>query len=358
MQSKSSHPFVLGLLLVWLLAACEPVAEAPPPPAKVPITSEVLEAGPFQPALKLLGTVQPSSRVDVRSRMAGRLYYPPRFATGLRTGAVVVAEELLFEVEDEEARPWRVEAELHYQAAESERERAQRGFEGGFLPEAELKRRELEAELARERLAQARLKVERLRHLAPVAGVLEVAADLPPGAEVRGGELLATLVGDGQKVVEAWAASRDVRRLGPGLAARCLASGGNEVVGHGVVREVASEVDAAGTVRVVVAITTDLAMPPPGEGVELQVDLERREGVLTVPEQALILEGGVVRAFVLQTSGGNYTAELRVVMVGSRSAGRVEVRSGLEEGERVAVRGAELLADGLLAVEADAGEGK
>lgn len=353
------HPrnLTIGLSLTLLLVGCEPPAEEAPPPAKVPVTSEVLETASFQASLKLLGTVRPSARVEVRARSTGRLYYPQRFRSGLRTGSQVLAGDLLFEVEDEETRPQRVEAELHFKAAETELDRARRGFEGGFLPEAELRRKELEAELARERLGQARTKVDRLRHTAPVAGSLEVAGVLPAGAEVRSGDVLATLVGDGQMAVEAWAASRDLRRLRPGLGVRFLESGRGEVVGTGEVREVATEVDAAGTVRVMASVTQDLAMPPPGEGVELRVDLEVKEGVLTVPEKALIVEGGVARAFALQTSGGDYLAELRLVQTGSRSGGRVEVLGGLQEGERVAVRGAELLADGLLAVEAEATKG-
>lgn len=353
MKPNPNHRImVLVLTLTLFCGGCNPPAEEAPPAAKVPVTSEVLEAAPFQATLRLLGILQPSSRVEVRSRLSGRLHYPPRFAAGLRTGVRVARDELLFEVEDEESRPQRVEAELNFKAAETELERARLGFEGGIMPEVDLKRREFEAELARERLAQAHLKVDRLRHTAAVAGSLEVMDVLPPGAEVKAGDLLARLAGEGQAVVLAWAASRDLRWLRPGLVVRCLEPGRSEVMGYGEVREVAAEVDSAGTVRVLVAVTRDLAMPLPGEGLELIVELEQKEGVLSVPERALIVEGGVARAFVLQTSGGGYEAELRLVQLGSRSAGQVEVLGGLQEGERVAVRGSEFLADGLLAVEA------
>jgi RND family efflux transporter MFP subunit len=353
MNLKLNHRLLaLGLSLTFLPCGCAPPAEEAPPPAKVPVTSEILEAGPFRATLRLLGVLRPSSRVEVRSRSTGRLHYPPRFAAGLRTGSLVAAGELLFAVEDQETRARRVEAELNFKAAEVELERAQRGFEGGFLPEADLKRREFDAELAAERLAQAHLNVDRLRHTAAVAGSLEVVDVLPPGAEVVAGHLMARLAGNGEMVVEAWAASRDLRRLQRGLGVRCLGPGREEVIGYGEVREVAGEVDSAGTVRVVVTVTKDLDMPPPGEGLDLVVELGEKEGVLTVPELALVIAGGVARVFVLQTSGAGYQAELRLVQLGNRSAGRVEVISGLQEGERVAVRGSELLADGLLAVEA------
>jgi RND family efflux transporter MFP subunit len=289
----------------------------------------------------------------VRARTAGRLIYPSRFRTGLRTGEKVRAGEVLFEVEDPEVRSQRMEAEINARAADAELDRARRGFEGGFLPEAELKRKELDAELAHERQENARRRVGRLTHEAPVTGRLEVEEVLPPGAEVESGHVLAEVVGDGSPRVEAWAAAHQLSQLRPGLPARCFTPGGKTLVGRGEVREVGAEVDAAGTVRVVVEITEDLAMPPTGEGLEVEVVLEPIPGVLTVPEEALIFEGGVARAFVLSESGGDYVAQVRTVQVGGRHGGRVAIRGGMEEGERVAVLGAELLADGLRAVEAE-----
>ena len=346
----------LALLGALALAACSQRFEESPEAAAVPVTSEVLERVTFQASLPLLGEVRASARVEVRARTAGRLIYPKRFRQGLRTGETVRAGEVLFEVEDPEVRSQRMEAEINARAAEAELDRARRGFEGGFLPEAELKRKELDAELAQERLENARRRVGRLQHEAPVAGRLEVEEVLPSGAEVDSGTVLAQLVGDGLPRVEAWVAAHQLSRLRTGLPVRCFVPGGKLSVGEGTVREVGAEVDEAGTVRVVVEITGDHAMPPPGEGLELEVVLEPLEGVLTVPEEALIFEGGIARAFVLSESGGAYVAQTRTVQVGGRHEGRVAIRSGLEEGERVAVLGADLLGEGLRATEAEEDE--
>ena len=355
MVPRSSLSLLLCLSMAFVFSACEPPVEEAPPPAKVPVTSEVLETGSFQATLRLLGTVGPAGRVEVRTRRSGILHYPRRFSSGLRTGESVRLGEVLFEVEDEELRAKQDEAEVLARAAEAELERAQRGFDGGFLPEAELKRKEFDAELARQRLDQARAQVARLRHLAPVGGVLKVQEILPGGAEVVANQVMAKLSAEGPLVVEAWAAARDLEVLQTGQRVLCMVSGRGGVLGEGEIREVAAEVDAAGTVRVIIGVERDIAMPPSGEGLEVVVQLEEREDALTVSEGAVIVEGGVARVFVLQTSGSDYEAEMRLVQTGGRSEGRVEILDGLSVGERVAVLGSELLADGLLAVEA-AGE--
>lgn len=353
--------FALGVpvgLLLLLVTACQPRPEPPPPPAKVPVSTEVLEPGPFQPRLRLLGTVEPSQRIEIRSREAGKIRYARRFVDGLRTGQQVEAGELLFRLENDDLALRAAEAELQAEGAEAELKRARRGVEGGFLPDMELKNREIQMGLAEERLRTARAKLKRLEHHATTGGLLTVDAVVAPGTEVTAGQVVARLAAAGAPMVEAWASAGDLQHLRTELEVEVLDPAGRDVVGRGFLRELAGEVDAAGTVRAVVVIEEDLDMPRPGEGVEVEVLLPRRDQVLTVPEEALLIESGVSRGFALSPSGNDYKAEKRLVQTGLRSGQRVEVLYGFEAGERVAVRGAEFLADGLLATEAVGTEGR
>ncbi len=148
---KPRH-FIRPILPALLLLACWPRQHQAPEPAKVPVRSEVIETGPFRASLMLLGRIEPAARLQVRSPAAGLIAYPRRFAGGLRTGEPVERGELLFEIDNDEARLRRAEAELAVRLADSELARARQGVEGGFLPSAKLKQRELAAELAAERL--------------------------------------------------------------------------------------------------------------------------------------------------------------------------------------------------------------
>ncbi len=348
----TSRPLLAGLSLALLCWACGPTSEVPPPPAKVPVTSEVLSRGPFQARLRLLGTVEPAQRLEVQTAEAGKIRYAQRFADGLRSGARVQSGEHLFSLANDDIALQLAEAELQARAAEAELERARRGVEGGFLPDMELRNREIQMDLAGERLRNARSKVERLRHDAPASGLLTVDSLVPAGVELPAGRGLASLAVAGKPIVEMWAAASHLASLELGLAVECSRPSSGEVVGRGHIRELGHEVDAMGTVRVVAVVDEDLAMPRPGEGIEVVVLLPARQAVLTVPEEALLIDSGVTRGFVLNPSGAEYKAERRLLTVGQRSGSRVEITYGLAEGERIAVRGAEFLGDGLLAVEA------
>ncbi len=353
----SSERWIL-LLVSLTVGGCWQERREVPPPAKVPVRSEVLASGSFRPSLVVLGRVEPATRLELKSPAAGHILYPRRFAGGLRTGEQVGRGELLFEIENESARLRLAEAELAARLAETELVRARQGVEGGVLPAAELEQREIDADLARERLASARIQAGRLSYRAPAGGVLQVERVLSPGSEITSDTVIAELAGEGLPRVEAWAASADRERLRAGLEVECVTPGTAKVVGRGAVAEVARQVDRSGTLRVVVAVSEEAGMPLPGEGIELRLLLDVKVDAVTVPQEALLVDGGVTSVFLLEPSGAEYRARRRLVLPGSWSDGRVEILDGLSAGERVAVRGAELLADGLPAIEAEAEAGE
>ena len=192
-------PMFLAVLLVAVLflVGCGEPQRRTPQPAKVPVRSELLAAGPFQPVLRLWGKVEPAQRVPLSTPAEGEIRYASRFAAGLRTGEKVRAGEVLFEIESESLRLRLAEAELMLRREEAELDRTRRGVEGGFMSAADLQRVEINAELATRRLETARTDVEQLRQTAPRAGVLRVEKVVAPGTRVRGGEVVAEIAGAG-----------------------------------------------------------------------------------------------------------------------------------------------------------------
>ena len=165
---------------------------------------------------------------------------------------------------------------------------------------------------------------------------------------------MAEVAADGNLRVEAWASADDLARLDTGLVARLQDPQDGREVGHGVVAELARSVDDGGVARVVVGLQADLGMPRVGDGVEVDVLLPERPDVLTVPERALLVQGGVATVFLLEPAGDGFRAASQLVLTGGRHEGQVEVLDGLEAGDKVAVEGAELLADGLGAFDVEA----
>ncbi|MCG8455960.1 MAG: efflux RND transporter periplasmic adaptor subunit [Holophagales bacterium] len=360
-----SRPIAVSSLatLLLVLAACQPAAPPPPAPPKVPVTSAVVEPGPFEPAVELYGVVAPSGRLPLEAGGSGRIRFASRFSEGLRTGASVRTGEHLFTVEDPEAALRLAERRLDLEEAEAELSRAQRGVEEGFLPQARLEEAQIRARRSRERLEAAEQEHGRARSTAPVDGTLRIRrslvgeAPLAAGVEVREGQVIAELAAAGLPKVEAWVGAGDLVLLRRGLAAECLDSRGQRIVGRGRLEQVDTAVDEAGVARVVMAVETDLGMPRAGEGVRLRALLGEKPAAITLPEAALSIRGNATTVFVLEPSGSDWKASSRLVRTGSSSEGQVEILEGIEPGDRVAVEGSEFLADGLLARDVSSEQG-
>ncbi len=86
----------------------------------------------------------------------------------------------------------------------------------------------------------------------------------------------------------------------------------------------------------------------PGQYVAMTIVIGERPGALTVPRAAVARLGGASTVWVARDG----LAERREVVTGLENADRVEIRSGLAEGERVVVRGREGLYVGARVVEA------
>lgn len=346
----------MRVLLLLLFAGCaqapEIQEEAPPLPVKL----EKAERTTFQPTLTMLGVVRPAGEAEVIIPVAGRLRYPARFGGGLSSGVQVRSGEVLARIYNADADQELAEARLRQEAANSELKRYRKAFESGVFPEAQLERYKAEADLAAQRVTAARQRQSSLDLRSPVAGWLLVERRLPAEGEVQAGMVLARIAAGGTPKVEARAAAADRSRLREGLGVRFVLPGVAGAAGRGIIREISPMVDAGGTVPVVAEVTEGAALPPPGEGIEVLVELDPREQTLTVPEEALVISEGGTSVYVAQ--GG--VARRRTVTLGGRAGARVEVLDGLSPGDKVVVGGAALVSEGAKVnpVEEPAGEGR
>jgi multidrug efflux system membrane fusion protein len=305
------------------------------------VKTEVVKSGEFAPALTLMGVVRAARTVPIEVVQSGTLVYARRFASGLQTGARVTRGERIAELRNDQVISSRTQARLQMEASNADFDRAKRSYEQGVVSSAEYNAMKVRAALAREQYEQSTRAASTLTIVAPESGTLIVAKPVAAGVPVAAGTLLAEIASGGAPIIESSVAASDRVSLRPGLVA---------TFGDGRARltEVASVIDASGTARVVASIESG-TVPPPGTGVELKVELDHRNDVLTVPEEAIVAASDGPAVFVAAMSAEGFQSFLRVkrvaVETGGRANGRVEITSGLRDGDRVVVSGADALSD-------------
>lgn len=363
------HRSLMSTVAVAILAlpACEQERMEPSP--AMPVRTEPARRSSFTPTLTLLGVVRAAQSIPLSAQQRGTLRYPRRFANGLQTGASVSRGELIAEVDNDDMRAAQTEARLEMDAAAADFDRAERSYKVGVISGAEHEARRVRAILAKEHYNAAAKRLSTLRLTAPASGTLVVTRLYPAGSLIEGSTVLAEIATAGAPLVESSVAASERALLRPGLPVTFTARGTPPWNGGGRIAEVAAVVGESGTSRVVAEIGVAApapgrrrperpppheTTPPPGTGVEVTVQMEPRGAALTVPEDAIVagLDGPAL--FVVASSEGSFN-RFRVkrvpVVTGGRANGRVEITSGLHDGDRVVVSGVDALTDDAIASE-------
>ncbi|HSB61685.1 MAG TPA: efflux RND transporter periplasmic adaptor subunit [Vicinamibacteria bacterium] len=318
-------------LLAGGLAACgapagRPRAAGPSPaPARTVATAAAVRTGD-RAEVTVPAAVQARQRAALAARIAASVVEMP-----FREGQAVGAGAVVTRLDDAAPRSALAAAEAGLKSAEADLARAE-----SLLAKDAATPRELEEATARAAAARAALMVARdgLSYAvvrAPFAGRV-AARPANVGDVVSPGTTLIEIEGEGGFEAKATLESTLAGLVRPGVAVRALVDGQPRPL-EAVVRAVSPAGDPA-THRF--DLRADL---PAAEGLRSGLfarlvlpgpAVERR---VTVPASALFERGGLTGVFVV----GDGRARLRWVAAGAAFGGVVEVRAGLEAGERVAL---------------------
>ncbi len=227
-------------------------------------------------------------------------------------------------------------------------ERNRRMLEENFIAEAmyEDSRSQLQALSEQLRGAQARLDnaerdLRNTRVLAPVSGVVDQRL-ITAGDFVAAGQPLLRLVSGQTLRVHLPFPETVAARLSPGLPVRLSTPLAPDEVVTGKIDELRPSLGRARAVEAIVDVQNPGSWRA-GASVRGTVVLETRDNIV-LPEAAVVLRPAGRTVYVI----ANGRATARLVEVGTMRDGQVEILSGLQPGELVALDGAGFLTDGAL----------
>jgi RND family efflux transporter MFP subunit len=334
-------------LISLCLALCLPGVAAsqggPPSPAVRVAEARVTQ---LAPSIHVPGTVVSRNDARISAEVGGRLTWIAEI------GASIAAGEPVARIDD---------AELVLQRAEFQGTLAAQESRRGFLErEADRLRRlaadnnaaknrldEVETDLqaatsdigvARARLSQIELQLERTRVRAPFDGIVTERLRTP-GEHTRAGDEIVRLVDPGSLEVVARAPLPSLGFVTPGTEVQFHSQWH---AGSGVIRTLVPFGDSRSHMF---ELRLDIEASPwrIGENVRLAVPSAPPAEVLAVPRDALVLRREGASVFRI---GANGTAERIEVMTGLGAGDLVAVSGALSAGDRVVIRGAERLRAG------------
>jgi len=318
----------------------------------VPVSVRSIGTGSVEDRVIVTGTLRAPEAVSLRADTSGVLRaWRDESGRRLVEGDRVEIGQLIAEITGEDVRIAARSEATHqrYESAQLDYESKKQLFENGLLSAQEF--RPVETELAEAKLEweRSRLTETRSRLVTPIAGVLlrmirdESGMPMADGQLVAQGTEVAQIAPTHRLIAEVDLLGPDLARVRPGMPARVRHNAWEDHDFEGELVRLAPSLDSlTRTLRADVSVENPDGLLRPGMFVEVTLIAERREEVPVVPRDSVTERGGVKVVFVLN---GTRVAR-REVVLGLGDDELVEVRKGVEVGDRVVVRGMETLIDG------------
>jgi len=326
--------------------------EPAPPPTAQPVVVQPVEGYDLEERIEATGELIARNRAVVAAEVSGRVTEVVRDeGSDVEARAVVIAidpERRHLEVADVRAQLVQAEASLREARREAERIRALHAK--GVASQARLEQVETELRLTRARLdaARARLGVaERAladaRVMAPFAGVV-AERHVSAGEYVQPGTPLFELVALDPIEAEFSLPEKEAARVRTGQRVDVRVAPYPDTPFPAKVSFVSPTVDhETHTLRVRAALSNPDRRLRPGFFARVDLGVDQRTRVPMVAEEAVLQRADGAVVFRLTPE---MRVERRVIETGMHREGRVEVRSGLELGDRVVTRGHYALVSG------------
>lgn len=300
----------------------------------VPVTIQPVATGTMESTVESTGTLRPLREAEMVAEIRGSLYYEQLAAGRPAEGVRVDAGEQVARLESEE-----YVVGLRLDSRQKALENAQRNLEEKERLRDEGLAIESDVDTARKTLidaetdlADGRIRLEKTRILAPIAGSLAEITDATESTIVEQGDVIGKIVDYSRVIVDLSIPNSDIAALRLGQSVRVANFAFPDQVFEGRVTMIDPTLDeTTRTFRVQVDLDNRRLLLRPGMFVKAEIVTERREGVIVIPRELVLTRQNRDVVFI-EVDG---RAEMREVEIGLEDEGRAEVLDGLAEGDRL-----------------------
>ena len=351
MTKNTFKPLVLALSLALGLSACsgeEKSKTAQETPRTVQAQTTVIQMSEGLATTAVPGTVEALESVRVASRLMGYIR-----DIAVVEGQAVKAGQRLFTIDPldiegavEQARLGLKQAEDAMKDAEADYKRFENLYKDEVVTRQNYEKMKLNYEMAVTRAAQAKAGLGtaqgQMRYAtvtAPINGV--VTSKLANEGDIAAPGHPVLMVENPARLQVRGAVSEDLyRTLKAGAQVMVEVDGQDKAVAA----KVAQLAPAADPMTHTYTVKLDIAAPGLKSGAFARIQFPTgKRTVLAVPEAAVLDRAGIVGVFVVDAQGA---AQYRMVRLGRKDGGQVEVLSGLNAGDKVVTGNAQVVNNG------------
>lgn len=327
-----------SIAMVLLVTACgkKEDTEQSAMATDIPVSIMTVKKEKLESSLSLVGNINASADVNVIAETQGTVT-----AIFVKVGTPVKAGTVLIQVDDEIPRSTKAAAEINFQKAQRDFQRAEDLYQENSISVSQLDASRLAMKAAENQLDIARRQLDNTRIKSPIAGTVN-ARYVDRGTMVQAGKAVANIVDISVLKVRVNVSEREAFQLKAGDRVEISTDVYPGTTFEGTLDNIASKADEAHTYPIEIVVR-NTAQHPLKAGMFARIAFKSiaPTEALTIPRLALI--GSIKDAQVFAVRGN--LARLCAVVIGKQSADRLEVASGLAEGDTVVVSGQNNLVD-------------
>ncbi len=312
--------------------------------AAAPVKVEAVQRGDISAYILKNTTLEAERWVDVRARRAGQV-----IALLKEEGDPVRVGTIMARLDADAAQISVAQREVAHQEAKQRYEREDALFQRNLGSKQSYENAKTQFESSKAQLEQAKLDLSYTAIRSPIEGIMTL-RNIEVGNMVTNNQVVASVAKFDPLLARIQVTEKDFGKITVGQTARITVEAAPEREFTGTVKMISPVVDPeSGTVKVTVEIPrTDVSLLRPGMFASVYIITETRRNTLVIPKKALVLEGEGNQVFTFETDpeSGRGQAQRRRIEIGFTDSDRLEILSGLSQGEQVITVGQEGLRPG------------
>ena len=337
--SASRRGPILACAVLLLLPGCKQKEQQQQSAmaTEIPVSVTVVKKQRLESYLSLVGSINASADVNVVAEAQGTVK-----AVYVKVGSMVKVGTVLLQIDDEIPRSTKSAAEINFQKAQRDFERAEELYQENSISAAQLDASRLALKTAENQLDIARRQLENTRPKSPIAGTVN-ARFVDQGTMIQPGKSLANIVDINTLKVRVNVSEREAFQLKAGDKVAVSTDVYPGATFEGVIDNIASKADEAHTYLVEIIVRNNARQPlKAGMFARVAFTSIAPTETMAIPRVALI--GSIKDAQVYVVHGK--IAHLQPVVIGKQSAELLEATSGLAESDTIVTSGQNNLVDG------------
>lgn len=310
----------------------------------IPVSVEEVKKKTIEEFIVATGTVYSMQESILRSEISGyyRLLTNPKTKRSFALGDFVNKNQEIIHLEDEEfENNIKLESQrLNLDISKNEFEKQQSLYEKGGVTFRELKNAELAYVNAKYSYENALIQLSKMKITSPFYGVI---VDLPyytDGTRVASSQEMVKIMNYGKLYMEVNLPGKELGRVRVGQAVRVMNYTLTEDTLTGSISQVSPAIDAESrTFKASLTIDNPDWLMRPGMFVKTELVVAREDSALVIPKDVILSKQRGKTVFIVQRGA----AQERIISTGLENPKEVQVTSGLQDNERLVVKGFETL---------------